>query len=86
MNSPNFSVSCNKTTLPTRAIPRMLTIKQTAQEFGLPEHFVRTLARSGKIVATRAGTKYLINADKLVEFLNTSRLGEEESPIVANYR
>ena len=89
MNSPNFSVSCNKTTLP-RAIPRMLTIKQTAQEFGLPEHYIRSLARSGKIVATRAGVKILINADRLAEFLNNSRLGEEteeeDYPIPANYR
>lgn len=86
-NNPNFSVSCNKSALAAQKIPRMLTIKQVAREFGLAEHFVRSLAKSGTIVAVRAGNKFLINADRLIEFLNSNTLGaEEEETLPANFR
>ena len=52
-------------------IPKMETIKNTAKLFGLPEHFIRQKAISGEIVAVKAGCKYLVNVDKLAEYLNT---------------
>lgn len=51
-------------------IPRMETIKNTAKLTGLPEHFIRQKAISGEIVAVKAGNKYLINVDKLIDYLN----------------
>lgn len=58
-------------------IPHMETIKATAKMFGLAEHFVRQLVISGKIVAVKAGCKYLVNVDKLAEYLNTNTLESE---------
>ena len=52
----------------------METIKITAKMFGLAEHFVRNLVLSGKIVAVKAGRKYLVNVDKLAEYLDTNTL------------
>ena len=49
--------------------------------FGLAEHFVRQLVLKGEIVAVKAGCKYLVNVDKLAEYLNTNTLGaEKEAP------
>ncbi len=58
----------------TNNIPHMETIKVTAKMFGLAEHFVRQLVINGKIVAVKAGCKYLVNVDKLAEYLNTNTL------------
>ncbi len=52
-------------------IPRMLKIDEAAAEFGLTRHFVRQLCLNDKIVYVKAGRKYLINAEKLAEYLNT---------------
>ena len=51
--------------------PKMLTIEQTAKEFSLPKNFVRKAVSDGRIVHVKAGKKYLINAQKLEEWLNT---------------
>ena len=65
----------------TNNIPHMETIKTTAKMFGLAEHFVRRLVLKGEIVAVKAGCKYLVNVDKLAEYLNTNTLGaEQETP------
>lgn len=55
-------------------IPHMETIKTTAKMFGLAEHFVRQLVIKGEVVAVKAGCKYLVNVDKLAEYLNTNTL------------
>lgn len=57
-------------------IPRMETVKTTAKMFGLAEHFVRQLVISGKIVAVKAGCKYLVNVDKLAEYLNSAKVAD----------
>ena len=65
----------------TNNIPHMETIKTTAKIFGLAEHFVRQLVINGKIVAVKAGCKYLVNVDKLAEYLNTNTLeAVQEAP------
>lgn len=58
----------------SKPVPHMATIKATAKLFGLPEHFIRQLVLSGKVVAVKAGCKYLVNTDRLTEFLNTSKI------------
>lgn len=54
--------------------PRMEPIKTTAALFNLPVHFVRQKVTSGEIVAVRAGRRFLVNVDKLTEYLNTCKL------------
>lgn len=53
------------------AVPRMRTIKQTAEIFGLPVHFVREKVSAGEVVAVRAGRRFLVNIDRFAEYLNT---------------
>lgn len=52
-------------------IPRMRTIRQTAEIFGLPVHFVREKVSAGEVVAVRAGRRFLVNIDRFAEYLNT---------------
>lgn len=61
-------------------IPHMESIRKTAEIFGLPVHFVRQKVNNGEIVAVRAGKRFLVNVDKLAEYLNTSTIAT--SPIV----
>lgn len=50
-------------------VPKMLTIKQTAQETGLAEYFVRQLVKQGKVKCVYAGRKALINLDLFIDYL-----------------
>lgn len=59
-------------------IPRMRTIKETAEIFGLPVHFVREKVSAGEVVAVRAGRRFLVNVDKLAEYLNTCKVQSEQ--------
>jgi excisionase family DNA binding protein len=59
-------------------IPTMLTINQTAERSGLAMHYIRQLCLQGKITYCRAGSKYLINFEKFVEYLNAG-----ENPALA---
>lgn len=52
------------------SIPTMLTINQTAERSGLAMHYIRQLCLQGKITYCRAGSKYLINFEKFVDYLN----------------
>ncbi|MBQ8123672.1 MAG: helix-turn-helix domain-containing protein [Ruminococcus sp.] len=56
--------------------PRMLTVNQTADTFGISKHFSRQLALSGRVCAVRSGSKILINADSVASFLSNSKLNE----------
>ena len=51
-------------------VPKMLTIEETARAFNLPKNFVRKAVLDGRIVHVKAGKKFLINAQKLEEWLN----------------
>ena len=51
-------------------IPKMIGIAEASKKTGLSYDFIRKLCLQDKIVYVRAGVKYLINWDKLVEFLN----------------
>ena len=58
-------------------IPRMRTIKETAELFDLPVHFVRQKVNDGEIVAVRAGRRFLVNVDKLAEYLDSNTIPQE---------
>ncbi len=51
-------------------IPRMVGIDEAAAMFGLTRYFVRQLCLQRKIVFVKAGKKYLINAERLADYLN----------------
>ncbi len=51
-------------------VPVMLTIPQTAKRLGLPVHFVRACVLDGRAVSVRAGSKYLINLNRFIDYLN----------------
>lgn len=57
----------------TFKIPTMLTIKETSEKTGVAAHFIRSLAINNQIVHVRCGKKYLINLEKFIEYLNTSK-------------
>ena len=52
-------------------VPKMLSIRETAKTTGLPEYYVRQLVANNEICFVKAGRKYLINIEKLIEYLNT---------------
>lgn len=55
-------------------VPRMLTIQQAADETGLSYGCIRKWCLEKRIVFVRSGKKYLINMDRLGDYLN----GESE--------
>ena len=55
-------------------VPRMLTIQQAADETGLSYGCIRIWCLEKRIVFVRSGKKYLINMDRLGDYLN----GESE--------
>lgn len=56
------------------ATPHMITIKEAAKSFDLPEHSVRTFARQdqngARLFTVMIGKKYLINAERFTAYLN----------------
>ena len=51
-------------------IPEMLTLRQAAAKTGLSYDYLRKLCLQKKIIFVKAGNKYLINMEKLADFLN----------------
>lgn len=51
------------------AMPRMLTLKEAANESGLSYCFLRNLCLQGAIYCVRSGVKWMINSDSLAAYL-----------------
>jgi len=51
-------------------IPKMVTLKEAAKLTGISYDFLRKMCINNQIVYIKAGTKYLINFGKLVDYLN----------------
>ncbi|MCM1328108.1 MAG: helix-turn-helix domain-containing protein [Ruminococcus sp.] len=49
--------------------PHMLTVNETAKEFGLPANLIRAKAKSGEIKAIRQNSRLYINAEAFAEYL-----------------
>ena len=56
--------------------PEMNTIRVESELTGLSYDFLRKACLQGKIVHIKVGSKYLINHQKLIEWLQTSH-GED---------
>jgi len=65
----------------TNNIPTMLTIKETAKRSGLAQHYLRSLCINDTIVHVKCGTKYLINFEKLIDFLNGNNTDTFQAPL-----
>ncbi len=50
--------------------PRMRSIEEAAKEVGLSAYTIRRLIKQNKIIYVRSGMKYLVNLDRLIDFLN----------------
>lgn len=51
-------------------IPTMVTIKRASELTNVSYDFLRKMCINNQIVYVKAGTKYLINLGKLVDYLN----------------
>lgn len=51
-------------------IPTMLTLNEAAKATGLSYGHLRALCLKKEIVFIRSGNKYLINLEKLIQYLN----------------
>ena len=51
-------------------IPVMLPIKEVANRTGLSYDHIRKLCLSGKVVYIKAGSKYLVNWSRFIDYLN----------------
>ncbi|MBE6614784.1 MAG: DNA-binding protein [Ruminococcaceae bacterium] len=56
----------------TTTKPKMLTIKETAKTGILSEWALRGLVKQGKIPGIYVGNRFLINYDRLCDWLNNS--------------
>ena len=57
-------------------IPTMVTLNEASAQSGLSYDYLRKLCLQKKIVYVRAGCKYLVNLEKLVEYLNQGEKGD----------
>ena len=64
-----------ETTLTDEFIPTMLTIQECADRTGIAYGTIRRWILSGDITTVRAGSKYYVNWNKFLAFLN----GDEAS-------
>ena len=51
-------------------IPTMVTLSEASKQTSLSYDYLRKLCLAGQITHIRAGKKYLINLEKLVDYLN----------------
>ena len=51
-------------------IPEMVTIREASERSGLSYYTIRRLCLTDKIVHIKTGTKFLVNWNKFLEYLN----------------
>ncbi len=54
----------------TEHIPTMLGLREAAEQTGLSYDHLRKLCLQGKVVYVRAGSRFLVNLERLIEYLN----------------
>lgn len=60
-------------------MPKMMTLRDAAKETGLTYSCLRRWILSGKFTYyVKAGNKFLVNMDRLAEFLNTPACAAED--------
>lgn len=48
--------------------PRMATVKEAAEIYGLPPTYIRSLCRTGKVRYVVAGHRWLVNMNSLARY------------------
>ena len=61
-----------KVTAKNKTLPRMRSIRAVAKETGLSYDAIRKMCLRNEIVYIRCGTKFLINLDWFIDYLNNS--------------
>lgn len=84
MSNAVVAVDCKPEITVSRAVPRMVSLKEAARLTGLSELFLRRNFRSGELVGVRCGIsnggKILLNFDKLIDYLNCHTEQPENEP------
>lgn len=57
-------------TVTKRSIPRMATIQEVAEKTGVSKYAIRKLIKRNEIIYIKSGTKYLVNFDRFLDYLN----------------
>ena len=65
-------------------IPTMKSISECSEIVGLAKYHVRRLVLQGKVKYVRSGSKYLVNVDSLVEYLNNGEAQVETEELTEN--
>lgn len=60
-----------KTTM-NNDIPEMLTIHEASQRTKLSYYCIKNLCLNQKVIFIKSGTKYLINFNSLIDYLNSA--------------
>ena len=62
------------------AIPRMRTphgavefLREQDPDCAITEHYIRRLIKTGQLPSVRAGVKYLVNVDLLIDYLKAEQ-------------
>lgn len=58
-------------------IPTMKSISECSEIVGLAKYHVRRLVLQGKVKYVRSGSKYFVNVDSLIEYLNSGEAQAE---------
>lgn len=53
-----------------KTIPKMLTIEKASELTGITKYRLREMCKNKQIVCILCGNKFLINLDKLIDYLN----------------
>ena len=67
----------------TAHVPTMLGLREAAEQTGLSYDYIRKLCLQGEITYIRAGSRFLINMEKLIEYLNNPGQGRRKEARIA---
>lgn len=62
-------------------VPHICTIEQLAGETGISAYTIRQWVKQGAFRTLRSGTKYLINYDVFIKFLNGETVPQIAAPV-----
>lgn len=92
----DYKSYCHVNTEKDVRVPRMRTISEAAQEIkaldprtAITEYHIRQLAVSGVIPRVKAGKKYLINLDTLIEYMSdptADKFKQHQSAVINGIR
>ncbi len=82
------SLKNESTEIPNQiTIPKMYSIRESAEIFGISQNYARQLALSGTVKAVRVGRgKILINAESMADFFNNSYINDQISTVTSDIK